>query len=121
MFPKTGKTFQKAGVATISQLNYREAVCAALIDELGGSHRATKMTMKWTGVSDRTARNWISGENGPTGEHLIELIGNSDAVMSAVLTLAGRREMLAVARMSVIRKELVHMLHVIDTVCLEKG
>lgn len=114
MFPKTGKTFQSAGTKPISQAVYRDAIRAALIGDLGGTHRATKTTMKWAGVSDRTARNWISGSHAPAGEHLIELIRNSDAVLSAVLRLADRREAHALMRLDLVRKELKTMLEAID-------
>ncbi len=99
MFPKTGNTFQNTGNKLNSQIEYRDAIWIALTSELGGTHQAAKTTMRWTGVSERTARNWISGTHAPAGEHLVELIRNSDAVLSAVLTLAGRREAHAFARL----------------------
>ena len=46
--------------------------------------------MRWTGASERTAKGWLSGDRGPSGEHLILLIANSDAVFAAVLQLASR-------------------------------
>ena len=72
--------------------------------------------MRWTGVSERTARNWISGSHAPAGEHLIELIRNSDAVLSAVLALAGRREAYAFARLDLVRVELQAMLKAIELI-----
>lgn len=116
MFPKTGKTFQSAGKTPISQVVYRDAIRAALIGELGGTHRATKTVMKWAGVSERTARNWISGSNAPAGEHLIGLIRNSDAVLSAVLNLADRREAHALMRLDLVRNELQTMLEAVDVI-----
>jgi hypothetical protein len=46
--------------------------------------------MRWTGVTERTVKYWLAGENGPAGEHLLSLVRNSDAVFTAFLDLAGR-------------------------------
>lgn len=116
MFPKTSNTFQNAGSRENSQIKYREAIWSALTGELGGTHQAAKTTMRWAGVSERTARNWISGSHAPAGEHLIELMRNSDAVLSAVLALAGRREAHAFARLDLVRAELQAMLKAIDMI-----
>ena len=70
----------------------RAAIAAALADELGDTHRAVKTVMRWTGASERTVKYWLSGERAPSGEHLISLSRNSDAVFLAVLVLAGRVE-----------------------------
>jgi hypothetical protein len=116
MFPKTGNTFQNRGTKEKAQIEYRDAVWRALTSELGGTHQATKTAMRWTGVSERTARNWISGTHAPAGEHLVELMRNSDTVLSAVLALAGRREVYAFASLDVVRTELKTMLKAIDTI-----
>ncbi|MEP6017248.1 MAG: XRE family transcriptional regulator [Paracoccaceae bacterium] len=116
MFPKTGNTFHNAGSKVHSHVDYRDAIWRALTGELGGTHQATKTTMRWTGVSERTARNWISGSHAPAGKHLVELMRNSDAVLSAVLVLAGRREAHTLARLDVIRTELQIMLKAIDMI-----
>lgn len=116
MFPKTGNTFQNAGNKTDAQMEYCDTIWAALTGELGVTHRATKTTMRWTGVSERTARNWISGTHAPAGEHLVELMRNSDAVLSAVLVLAGRPEVHALLRLDLVRAELQSMLKAIDMI-----
>ena len=46
--------------------------------------------MRWTGASERTAKYWLSGERGPSGEHLIRLAQHSDAVLITILTMAQR-------------------------------
>jgi hypothetical protein len=46
--------------------------------------------MRWTGASERTAKYWLSGERGPSGEHLILLAQHSDAVLETILTMAMR-------------------------------
>jgi hypothetical protein len=50
-----------------------ERIGEALRDELGASRRATKTLMRWTGVSDTTARSWLHGRVSPSGMHLIAL------------------------------------------------
>jgi hypothetical protein len=70
--------------------DYRTAVAMALHEELGETHRAIKMAMRWTGASERTVKYWFAGERGPSGDHLIALARHSDAVLYVVLALAGR-------------------------------
>ena len=74
----------------VSKSKYAEAISAALRSELGNSHRAVKTVRRWTGSNERTVRNWISGANGPSGEHLVILARHSVAVMTAFYQLAGR-------------------------------
>jgi hypothetical protein len=61
MFPKMGKTFPDDDEGKVDRLKYQMAIAAALKRELGGSHRAIKIVMRWTGVSERTAKNWLAG------------------------------------------------------------
>lgn len=70
--------------------DYRTAMAMALHEELGETHRAIKMAMRWTGASERTVKYWFAGERGPSGDHLIALARHSDAVLFVVLALAGR-------------------------------
>ena len=84
--PKMGTTVHLAA----DQARYREAVAAALRAELGPTHQAIKIAMRWTGASERTAKYWLSGERGPSGEHLILLAQQSDAVLITILTMAER-------------------------------
>jgi hypothetical protein len=72
------------------QTAYRKAIADALRRELGPTHQAIKTVMRWTGASERTAKYWLSGERGPSGEHLIRLAQHSDAVLITILTKAER-------------------------------
>ncbi|WP_156313656.1 hypothetical protein [Erythrobacter sp. SG61-1L] len=65
----------------------------ALRDELGASRRATKTIMRWTGVSDTTARAWLQGRVSPSGLHLLQLAAKSASVMVVVLQLTGHRDL----------------------------
>lgn len=65
----------------------------ALRDELGATRRAAKSVMRWTGVSDTTARAWCHGRTSPSGIHLVALAAHSDAVMSVLLRLTGHTDL----------------------------
>ena len=84
--PKMGTTVHLAA----DQEAYRKAIADALRRELGPTHQAIKTVMRWTGASERTAKYWLSGERGPSGEHLIRLAQHSDAVLITILIMAER-------------------------------
>src|SRR3954470_15343097 len=111
MFPKTGKRFR---ARPASSDDYVGAIADALRTELGGSHRATKTLMRWTGASERTAKNWLSGRCGPSGDHLIRLARESDVVLATVLALAGRNHHMVGAEILKIRDSLERIVRLID-------
>jgi hypothetical protein len=88
MVPKSGSKlpFRKA---RLTDRKLAETIGSALRIELGGSRRATKTVMQWTGVSDHTARSWINGHTSPSSLHLLEIASHSRPVMATVLTLTG--------------------------------
>lgn len=53
-----------------------------------------KTVVALTGTNERAVRNWFEGKNGPSGQHLVELVRHSDAVLEAFLILAGRERLL---------------------------
>ncbi len=114
MFPKMGKTFPDDDERKGDRLKYQMAIAAALKRELGGSHRAIKIVMRWTGVSERTAKNWLAGSHGPAGEHLVALMRNSNEVLAAVLVLAGRGELKIGAGLHETRESVLQLLDVLD-------
>ena len=85
-FPKEGRNFPGRG----DNKSYAFVVAAALRDELGESHHATKTVIRWTGASERSVKNWFSGSSGPSGEHLIALARHSDEVFATLLILSDR-------------------------------
>ena len=90
---KMGTSVPKMGTTVhldADQAAYRKAIADTLRRELGHTHQAIKTVMRWTGASERTAKYWLSGERGPSGEHLIRLAQHSDAVLITILTLAER-------------------------------
>jgi hypothetical protein len=104
MFPKTGKKFP-ADVGFASS-TYATLIADILKSELGNTHQAHKTLMRWTGANERTAKNWLSGSNGPSGEHLLQLMRNSDRVFEFVLRLSHRPALLSMRRLGEVRNSL---------------
>ena len=117
MFHKKGRLFHRERKGRVSASEYRQAIRSALSQELGGAGRAAKDTARWTGASERTAKNWISATYGPTGENLIELMRHSDTVLDVVLVLAGRNEERLARRLSLARGEVAEILSSLDAIC----
>jgi hypothetical protein len=103
MFPKTGKKFP-GDVAP--NPGYAAMIAEILRMELGSSHHAHKTLMRWTGANERTAKNWLSGSNGPSGEHLLALMRNSDQVFECVLRLSRRNVVLSSQRLAEVQSSL---------------
>ena len=114
MFPEMGKTFPDDDERKVDRLKYQMAIAAALKRELGGSHRAIKIVMRWTGVSERTAKNWLCGSHAPSCEHLIELMRCSDEVLATVLEASGRDGCKAGILLSELRTALLRMASIAD-------
>jgi hypothetical protein len=93
---------------------YPKAIAYALKCELGPTHQAVKTIMKWTGAGERTVKNWLAGISGPSGQHLVELIRNSDNVLRVLLTMAGRHQTSAVQHLGDLRNYLSETLESID-------
>ena len=117
MLHKKGNSFHRECEGRVSASEYRQAISDALSQELGGAGSAAKVTMRWTGASDRTVKNWISGSYGPTAEHLIELMRHSDTVLAVVLKLAGRDEAMTTERFRRVKEELADVLTMLDVIC----
>ena len=93
MFPKTGRKIPPRSDGPSD--DYASSIARALKAELGNSHQAIKTLMRWTGANERTAKNWLSGSNGPSGDHLLEIMRNSDVVFECVLQLIDRKAVLS--------------------------
>ncbi|MDX8347022.1 XRE family transcriptional regulator [Cognatiyoonia sp. IB215446] len=117
MLHKKGNSFHRECDGRVSASEYRQAISAALTQELGGAGRAAKAAMRWTGASERTVKNWISGSYGPTAEHMIELMRHSDTILNVVLGLAGRQEAMTTERIRAARDELAEVLEKLDLLC----
>lgn len=95
---------------------YAAAVAAALRSELGGTRSAAKSLMRWTGASERTAKAWLGGISGPSGEHLVALVRHSDAVFALVLRLSGRAAGSSPGDLLVVRRHLLDALAALNRV-----
>jgi hypothetical protein len=111
--PKEGKQLPLSG-ADLSAA-YARAVAEVLATELKGTHRAIKTVAKWTGASERTAKNWLSGRRGPSGPHLIALLGRSDALLERILVMAGRGNVIELQRLDALKRTLIEAIAAIET------
>ena len=92
-FPKRGKSFPKRrgdGSSDFSLDDHAFAIkiASALTSELKDRNSRAKLVAGWTGASERTVKNWISGRYAPCGRHLVVLAQHSDQVLNAILTMA---------------------------------
>ena len=108
MFTKTGNSF-------LAQKQYATEIARALHLELGETHQATKTLMRWTNANERTVKNWMAGNNGPRGEHLVALIKHSDVALAAFLGMAVRPHALTTSELPVLRERLKTALDGIDS------
>src|SRR5258708_14119476 len=113
MFPKTGNVFPAEGENYFWEGDYASAIATALQEELGDTHRAVKTVMRWTGASERTAKNWFAGTRGPSGEHLVLLLRHSDAVLHVLLRMSARTSLFAAENLAAPRATLVGSLGLI--------
>jgi hypothetical protein len=104
MFPKAGRSIPR--LRNERQSAYAERIAEVLRRELGDSHRAHKTLMRWTGANERTAKNWLSGVNGPSGEHLLRLMRCSNQVFECVLVLSDRQPILSRRKLEELLKAL---------------
>jgi hypothetical protein len=94
--------------------SYPAAIAYALQNQLGTTHQAVKIIMRWTGAGERTVKNWLAGVSGPSGQHLVDLIRYSDDVLEILLLLAGRQQMAATKKLVAARNKLVETIRQID-------
>jgi hypothetical protein len=113
MFPKKGKEFPKS-TRRISPDEFAKAISTALREELGSSHVATKTVMRWTGASERSAKNWFAGACGPSGCHLIQLARESDVIMATLLVLARRELNVSALSLISLKSGLMYAVNAID-------
>jgi hypothetical protein len=107
--PKRGTSFPPPRGAA-----YAPAIAQTLHKQLGETHQAVKILMRWTGAGERTVKNWLSGRTGPSGEYLLALIRHSDEVLDTLLLLAGRRQIAAANKLVEIRQTLADTVERMD-------
>ena len=114
--PISGKTFPKSSdrVAASDGYEFAAVIAETLRGANGGTRMSVKTVMAYTGVGERTVKNWFAGKNGPNGKNLVELVRHSDEVLEALLLMAGREDILAGKLLVDARDKLVEMLEIID-------
>jgi hypothetical protein len=85
---------------------FASEVAAALNNELGAH---IKIVAAWTGANERTVKNWFAGNYGPSGDHLVTLIRYSDTVLSAVLSMSNRQNLLKTSKSNEIERRLIEL------------
>jgi hypothetical protein len=75
---------------------------------------AEVLASEWTGASERTVKNWLSGRRGPSGQHLIALLGQSDALLERILVLTGRGSVIELRRLDALKETLVEAIAAIE-------
>jgi hypothetical protein len=118
VLPKLGKELPMT--PRNGSIGYAPAIAEALTTELRGSNRAIKTVMRWTGASERTVKGWLSGTSGPSGEHLIALLQNSDTLLERVLRLAGRGSLIEGRRLESLKNTMVQAVATIEAL-LDEG
>jgi hypothetical protein len=109
MVPKKGTK-----VPETDEREYARAIARALRAELGPTHQATKIVQAWTGVSERSAKNWLGGTKGPNGWHLAQLVRESRFVAEAFFRLAGRDAYVTACDLTAARDVLAQALSRLD-------
>jgi hypothetical protein len=117
VLPNLGKELHRASGRRRKRTEYSAAISEALKNNARSSSHATKTLMRWTGAGERTVKGWLAGTNGPSGEHLVELIRKSDEVWDSLRRLAERRSIEApqlVALRSVLEAAVVSIDAILD-------
>ena len=110
-FPKKGKSFPKRRQATVGRdfslddHAFAMKIASALKSELRDRNSRAKLVAGWTGANERTVKNWILGRYAPCGRHLVVLARHSDRVLDAILSMAGRQDLLLAQKIEDLRRK----------------
>ena len=114
--PVSGRTFPRSSgtVEKSDGYDYTAVIAETLREAFGKTGRSVKTVMAYTGAGERAVKNWFEGKNCPNGENLVELVRHSDEVLEALLSMAGRDDILAGKLLVDARDRLAEMLEIID-------
>jgi hypothetical protein len=87
---KQGNILPYFNVDNQDDAQFASDLSRALRAELRPRRSWAKIVARWTGASERTAKNWLAGRMVPNGYHLMLLMRHSEAVTKVVLAAAGR-------------------------------
>jgi hypothetical protein len=110
---KKGKKFPPQG-GEITEKEFAEAVARALEIEFGTSAHAASTIMRWTGVSERSAKNWLAGCHGPSGSNLLLLARHCASVRQMIFRLMGMPSLALTGSLNAVRALLESMIREID-------
>jgi len=88
-------------------------IASALKLELKDRNSRAKLDASWTGANERTVKNWILGRYAPCGRHLVVLAQHSDQVLNAILSMAGRRDLLLARKVEDLRQKVFELAAII--------
>jgi hypothetical protein len=117
-FPKKGKSFPKSGDPNNSNgdgrvsdgaIDFALEIASALERTLRDRNTRIKTVAGWTGANERTVKNWLSGQYGPCGTHLVVLIQHSDEVLNAVLSMGRRHDLVFAQKLSDVEQRLLEL------------
>lgn len=74
-----------------------------MLVEWGQAPSAPEEIGRITRTNERTVRNWVDGRNGPTGENLAALMRHSGEVLTTVLELSGRHDLVPASSLMSLR------------------
>lgn len=114
MIPKMGTSVRLRRCG--SRQRCASDLAEALRAEFENRSNAAKTLMRWTGVSNRGARYWLSGERCPNGWQLILLARHSDAVLRAILQMCGRPTFEVALDFDALRLALNQAVKALDTI-----
>jgi len=106
--------------ASLNNSEFVSVISETLQQAFGGSGKAIKTAMKYTGASERTVKNWFQGKNGPNGDNLIKLMRHSDEIFRVTILMAGRNEHVAGDLLLEARGNLLEIIDLIDQVAYKK-
>lgn len=113
-FPKRGKSFPRysgrgeadGNGGPPEQINFASEIASALDKMLRDGKVRIKTVAAWTGANERTVKNWVSGQYGPCGSHLIVLMRHSDEVLESVLSMAGLHDLRLAEKLMVMEQHM---------------
>lgn len=101
--------------ADLQNARFAEVIAQALRRQFGETHASVKTVVALTKANERAVKNWFSAKNGPTGEHLVDLVRSSDEVLEAVLLMSGRRDLVLAKKFGDTKATLLKMLKLIES------
>ena len=118
-FPKKGKSFPKGrdpnnsngdGGGLDGAIDFALEIASALERALRDRNTRIKTVAGWTGANERTVKNWLSGQYGPCGAHLVVLIQHSDEVLNAVLSMGRRHDLVFAQKLDDLEQRILELM-----------